>query len=307
MNPTETQTLTSGRARGKVSRLPKETRDQINQWLLDGLPYSDIIQRLDQLGHHFTTDNISQWKKRGYQDWLMEQNFISAIRPRQENVGELSENFDATQVVHAALQVGTLQIFDALRELTMTSSAFTAGHTAQEPSPAAETDGSPSAPHAPCPPDDPELPAASEETNASPADRQPSLEPNAAEPPSAPAPEERAAERRPPARPKSRLDARLGGDSAAFVRLIHALTRASRETMMLQKYRDICAQARAALAPLKDPNRKLEETETRAIVLLVDKLLGLNHGLDLSQFCKVTLPTLTQPAPCPNTNPNPQP
>jgi hypothetical protein len=75
--------------------------------------------------------------------------------------------------------------------------------------------------------------------------------------------------------------------------------------MMLQKYRDICAQARAALAPLKDPNRKLEETETRAIVLLVDKLLGLNHGLDLSQFCKVTLPTLTQPATCPNTTPQP--
>ena len=74
---------------------------------------------------------------------------------------------------------------------------------------------------------------------------------------------------------KSTLDLRLGGDSSAFVRLIHALTRASRETLLVQKYRAACAQARLALQELKDPNRELNESETRAIVRKVDDILGL--------------------------------
>ena len=57
---------------------------------------------------------------------------------------------------------------------------------------------------------------------------------------------------------------------AAFVRLINALARPSRETMLVQKYRDACARARAALQNLKDPKRKLTESERRAILLHVD-------------------------------------
>jgi len=75
-------------------------------------------------------------------------------------------------------------------------------------------------------------------------------------------------------RTRSALDLRLGGDSAAFVRLINALVRASRETMLVQKYRDACARARDTLREL-DPKRKLDESETRAIVRKVDEILGL--------------------------------
>jgi hypothetical protein len=76
------------------------------------------------------------------------------------------------------------------------------------------------------------------------------------------------------------LDQKLGGDSAAFVRLINALARASRETMLLQKYRTACDQARAALSGLKDPKRKLTEAERRSIVLQVDDILGLGSPED---------------------------
>jgi hypothetical protein len=73
----------------------------------------------------------------------------------------------------------------------------------------------------------------------------------------------------------SALDLSLGGDSAAFVRLMNALARASRETMLLQKYREACARARAALQPMKDPKRKLSDDERRHLVLQVDEILGL--------------------------------
>jgi hypothetical protein len=71
------------------------------------------------------------------------------------------------------------------------------------------------------------------------------------------------------------LDLRLGGDSTAFVRLINALARASRETMLVQKYRDACARARAVLRELKDPKRKLTEDERHHLILQVDEILGL--------------------------------
>ena len=180
------------RGNGKVARLPKPIRDQVNQWLLDGLSYPDIIQRLGDHGRDLTPNCLSQWKKRGHQDWLLEQSWLAQTRARQEAASELSAGFDATQVNHAALQLATLHILDTLRDLGPGS-----------------------------------------------------------------------------------LDQKLGGDCAAFTRLIHALARASRETVQLQKYRDACARARAALLELKDPSRKLTESETRAIVLQVDDILGL--------------------------------
>lgn len=73
--------------------------------------------------------------------------------------------------------------------------------------------------------------------------------------------------------PDETLDAKLGGDSAAFARLIHALSRATRETLQVQKHREACAKARAVLETLRDP--KLTEDERRSLVLLVDDILGL--------------------------------
>ena len=186
-----------GRANGKVARLPKAVRDQINHWLLDGVSYPDIIQRLGEHGQDLRPANISEWKKRAHQDWLVEQAFIERTRARQETPGDLVRDFDATEVNHAALQLGALTIFEALRDLGPGS-----------------------------------------------------------------------------------LDKKLGGDSAAFVRLLNALARTSRETMMLQKYREACAKARAALYELKDPKRKLTDSERRAIVMHVDDILGISHDDD---------------------------
>jgi hypothetical protein len=161
--------------------------------LQDGVPYPAIILNLGDNGKHLNIANLSRWKNGGYKEWLLEQAFIERTRARQETPGQLVCNFDATEVNHAALQLGTLHIFEALRDLGPGS-----------------------------------------------------------------------------------LNKKLGGDCAAFARLINALARASRETMQLQKYREACARARAALQELKDPHRKLTDSETRAIVRKVDEILGIS-------------------------------
>jgi hypothetical protein len=190
--PAPPPTASAYRGNGTVARLPKPVRDQINNWMLDGVSYPDIIGRLGEQGKHLKPDHLYQWKKRGHKDWLVQQDWLAERRARQESAADLIQDCDATQVNQGALHLGTLYIFDALRDLRAGS-----------------------------------------------------------------------------------LDDKLGGDCAAFARLLNALSRASRETLQLQKYRDACSRARAALLELKDPKRKLNESETRAIVLKVDDILGL--------------------------------
>ena len=192
---------TAHRGNGFVARLPKSARDQVNNWMLDGVSYPDIIERLGEQGKHLKPDHLYQWKKRGHKDWLIHQDWLAERRARRESAADLIQDCDATQVNQSALHLGTLYIFDALRDLRAGS-----------------------------------------------------------------------------------LDDKLGGDSAAFARLLNALSRASRETLQLQKYREACAKARAALQALRDPKRKLSEDENRSLVLMVDDILGLPSQDDVGSI-----------------------
>ena len=70
----ESPTLaTAYRGNGKIARLPRPIRDQINHWLADGFSYPDIIKRLGDHGKGLKPDHLCEWKKRGYKDWLAEQ------------------------------------------------------------------------------------------------------------------------------------------------------------------------------------------------------------------------------------------
>jgi len=233
------------RGNGKVARLPKPLRDQVNHGLADGLSYPNIIERLGEHGKDLRPDNLSEWKKRGHQVWLLEQTWLAEIRARQEPAVSLSTDFDATQLNHAALQLGALHIFEALRDLNSPRFAIPPGqpaHLANSPNLASA--------------------ALIEQTKS----------PGGAA--SSPVSDHAPSPRRHPE--KSQLDSRLGGDCSGFVRLINALARSSRETMVVQKYRDAYARARAELQKIRDPKRKLSESERRAIVRHVDDILGLS-------------------------------
>ena len=142
----------------------------------DGVSYPAIIESLGDAGKQLNVVNLCRWRRGGYKDWLLEQSWLADIRTRQESAADLTSDFDATHVNHAALQLGSLHIFNAMRTLA-----------------------------------------------------------------------------------PGMLNKKLGGDSAAFARLIHALARASRETTQLQKYRETCAKVRSALEPLRDPKRTLSD------------------------------------------------
>jgi hypothetical protein len=72
----------------------------------------------------------------------------------------------------------------------------------------------------------------------------------------------------------ARGDTLLEDDPQGYVALINSISRLSREALNYQKYREACALARAELQKLKEPNRKLSEAETLAIVERLDEILG---------------------------------
>src|ERR1700735_2174125 len=67
---------------GKIARLPREIRDQLNQRLNDGQSGRRLVTWLNSLpevqqvlaanfdGRPLTEQNLSEWKAGGYLDWL---------------------------------------------------------------------------------------------------------------------------------------------------------------------------------------------------------------------------------------------
>src|SRR5438874_8620711 len=67
---------------GKIARLPESIREQLNQRLLDGVIGKEIVSWLNSLpevnrvmtelfgGHPVTQQNISEWRRRSFHEWL---------------------------------------------------------------------------------------------------------------------------------------------------------------------------------------------------------------------------------------------
>jgi len=80
---------------GKIARLPREIRNQLNRRLRDGEPGCKLVEWLNSLpevqaalqrdfkGRPVTEGNLSEWRKGGYCEWLAQQDAL-------DNIGELS-------------------------------------------------------------------------------------------------------------------------------------------------------------------------------------------------------------------------
>ena len=107
------------RRNGKIARLPKKTRDMLNQMLDDGLPYHVIIEELGEPGKCLNLQNITNWLHGGYQDHLRHQEALENAKAQIEFAIEfLRENggFDLAQVRRACNYVAALQLFQAVRD-----------------------------------------------------------------------------------------------------------------------------------------------------------------------------------------------
>jgi hypothetical protein len=114
-------TETDHRGNGKVARLPKVLRDQVNRMLDDGFSYKAIIEKLEQstdppLPYKLLEINISRWKDNGYQRYLRHQEWRDQLRILRENGSDMSELTDGPKFQETLVQIALTEIFRVLQQ-----------------------------------------------------------------------------------------------------------------------------------------------------------------------------------------------
>ena len=95
---------------GKIARLPRNIRDELNHRLDDGEPGGRILAWLDALpavqavlaaefgGGAINPQNLSNWRKGGFQHWLKQQERRNLVRELTENAEELATDAGGVEI-----------------------------------------------------------------------------------------------------------------------------------------------------------------------------------------------------------------
>jgi hypothetical protein len=100
--------------RGRIAQLPKKIRDQLNQMLLDGKPYAQILQELGPAAQGITVDHLSRWCHGGFLDWQRHHDWLEKATLHWEWATEFVANDHASNIHEASLHIYATQMFEAL-------------------------------------------------------------------------------------------------------------------------------------------------------------------------------------------------
>ncbi len=88
---------------GKIARLPQEIRRQLNRRLDDGECGKGLVEWLNSLpevqsvmaaefeGRVITEQNLSEWKQRGYREWVVQQETLEQVKRMALDADELGQ------------------------------------------------------------------------------------------------------------------------------------------------------------------------------------------------------------------------
>jgi len=109
------------RSKGKIARLSKDTRDQINFMIRDGVPYPAIIEKLQQSGQPellaISEQNLSNWKNGGHQHWLREQEWREDMRREWDEALTLATADDQTRLEQITLKIAALRLYQFFKSI----------------------------------------------------------------------------------------------------------------------------------------------------------------------------------------------
>ena len=100
--------------RGKVAHLPPDVREQVCNWISEGVTLQQIAKSLAEVGHPgFNHQNISNWKENGYRAWVRHQEQLEFARLRAEETIAFG---DDSKFSHALLIARELHAANDLEE-----------------------------------------------------------------------------------------------------------------------------------------------------------------------------------------------
>ena len=115
--PSLPQPLKPSRRRiGKVARLPKEVRDHLNYMIRDGLPHARIILNLGDYGKGLNKDNIINWEKGGYKEWLTDRIWLDEMFSKLEFARDMLQDPDSQRLREAGLVIAVKQMYGLIQK-----------------------------------------------------------------------------------------------------------------------------------------------------------------------------------------------
>ncbi|MDX1951497.1 MAG: hypothetical protein SFY81_04895 [Verrucomicrobiota bacterium] len=110
------------RRTGKIARLPKVIRDQVNVMIRDGVKYPAIIAFLEAEGHPgILEQNLTNWvqtsdsnESSGYLDWQREQERLEDMKAKRELALEIVQQNEGSRLHEATLHLAASQLYEVL-------------------------------------------------------------------------------------------------------------------------------------------------------------------------------------------------
>ena len=103
------------RRRGKIARLPRKIREEVNVMISDGLPYAEIIARLGDHGKGLNKDNLINWHAGGYRDWLRDQPWLDQLHASLDFATIVLDDSDAPKIREASLIIAVKQMYELIK------------------------------------------------------------------------------------------------------------------------------------------------------------------------------------------------
>src|SRR5437879_2468023 len=113
---------------GKIARLPKPFRERINHLLYEGCEYDAILKDLGPQAAGLNHQNLTNWRKGGYQDHLDHQTLLERTKAQTEAAAELVHEMadvSVSQILEACDKVAATQLLDVIFEHGETALART--------------------------------------------------------------------------------------------------------------------------------------------------------------------------------------
>src|SRR6059036_2564820 len=108
------------RGNGKIARLPKVLRDQVNVMIRDGVPYPAIRQKLQGMGHtevdDITDQNFHNWKIAGHQRWLREQEWRDDLKQTRAEALEFIAADDDSKLEQVTLKTASVRLYQLFKQ-----------------------------------------------------------------------------------------------------------------------------------------------------------------------------------------------
>ena len=113
---------------GKIARLPQVIREQLNRRLDDGEPGGGLLEWLNALpavlavlaaefsGSRINAQNLSNWRKGGYQHWQKQQERRANVRQLTEDAEELAADAGGMETSHYLSAVLVAELAESARD-----------------------------------------------------------------------------------------------------------------------------------------------------------------------------------------------